>query len=237
VNKVKVFDLPTRIFHWLFVALFIFSFIIAKTVDDDSPVYAYHMLAGFILAILVCLRVVWGFVGSRYSRFSSFRFSLKELKQYFSSIISTKGKQYIGHNPASSYATLGMLGFALGLALTGILMSKGINKHFFEEVHELCAGGLLVTAILHVSGVVLHQIKYRDGIHFSMLSGDKYSQEDKVGIKSSRPILALFFVGLIIALGPCLNHAYDQNTQRLNILGVYLELGEGDHKDEHEDDD
>lgn len=73
------YDLPTRIFHWCFALLFVFSFFIAKVIDDDSALYAYHMLSGILMSLLVILRVFWGFVGTRYARFSSFMLHPKDL--------------------------------------------------------------------------------------------------------------------------------------------------------------
>ena len=71
MNKRLVYDLPMRVFHGIFAALFIVAFLIAKTVDDESAAFSYHMLAGFLLVFTVSLRIIWGFVGSKYSRFSS----------------------------------------------------------------------------------------------------------------------------------------------------------------------
>ena len=55
-----VYDLPTRLFHWLFSGLFLLSFVITKTVDDESLVFSYHMLSGLLLGGLVLWRVFWG---------------------------------------------------------------------------------------------------------------------------------------------------------------------------------
>ena len=65
MKKTKVYDLPTRLFHWLFAGLFLSAFLIAKVIDDDSPSYSYHMLLGVILGMIVFLRIIWGFVGSK----------------------------------------------------------------------------------------------------------------------------------------------------------------------------
>ena len=59
-----VYDLPTRIFHWFFAGLFMMAFIIANTVDDESYVFSFHMIAGLTMTFLVLLRLIWGFVGS-----------------------------------------------------------------------------------------------------------------------------------------------------------------------------
>lgn len=255
MNKTKVYDLPVRIFHWLFAGLFVFSFFVAKVIDDDSALYSYHMLAGFFMTLLVILRIVWGFIGSKHIRLSSFRLSPSELIKYLSLVLSTKSKRYLGHNPASSYAALGMFGFTFGLTLTGILMTKEINKHFFEEVHELCASGFIITAILHVVGVIFHQTKQKDGMIFSMVNGRKKSIEGESGIASRHPMTALVFVGLIITFALYLNQNYESSNQELNFFGAQIKLGEeenkhskkrersnyeledNDHEDEHDDDD
>ncbi len=106
MKKIVVYDLPTRAFHFLFGFLFIFSFSIGKFVDDDSWLYAYHMLSGFLMAFLIVLRILWGFFGTKYARFKSFQLRPKKLVDYFSSIVSGKTKRELGHNPASSYAAI-----------------------------------------------------------------------------------------------------------------------------------
>ncbi len=157
-----VYDLPTRIFHWLFAGLFVTAFLIAKTVDDESPTFSYHMLAGLLLGFTVLLRILWGVVGTKYSKFSSFALHPKSLVAYFSGILSGDKRRWAGHNPASSWATIAMLCFALGLGLTGYLMASG-QKETFEDFHELLANGFLVTVLMHIAGVVLHALRRRDG--------------------------------------------------------------------------
>jgi len=228
MKKIKVYDFPTRIFHWLFAGLFVFAFFIAKVIDDDQPLYAYHKLAGLLVMFLVLLRIVWGLIGSKYAKFSSFRLRPSEVVEYFTSILRTKSKRYIGHNPASSYAALAMFGFAIGLVSTGVLMSKGISKDFFEEIHELCGNGFVIIAIAHVAGVILHRVKHNDGILFSMLNGQKEAVDGKSEITSSRPFVALIFIGLILTFGLYLNKSYNSKTQKLNIFGTQIKLGDGE---------
>lgn len=74
-----IYDLPMRIFHWLFAGLFIAAFLIAKNVDDESPVFSYHMLVGLLLGFTVLMRILWGFVGTKHSKFTSFALHPKDL--------------------------------------------------------------------------------------------------------------------------------------------------------------
>lgn len=228
MNTTRVYDWPTRLFHWSFAGLFIGAFFIAKTFDDDSSAYPYHMMLGMVMASAVFLRVIWGFIGSRYARFSSFALRPFELIQYFKDLIRTKTSRVLGHNPASSWAALMMMGLALGLALTGFLMSKGINKELFEEVHEIFAHAFLVVAIAHVVGVVLHTIRHKDMIGLSMLTGRKTSVNGGVGIESSHPVMGFIFVALVGGFALYLNNSYDPLTRKLNAFGLVLELGEAE---------
>lgn len=222
----RVYDLPLRLFHWSFATLFLVAFIIAKTVDDESIIFTLHMLSGLIMIFLIFLRVIWGIVGTRYSRFSSFRLRPSEFYTYFTSIINSKTKRYLGHNPASSYVSMAMFIFTVGLGVSGILMSQRINKHFFEEIHEICANGFLVTVILHISGVVLHQVKHNDGMLLSMVTGKKESLKDKVEIESNRPLVAIFFIVLVVGFGLYLKNNFDTQSGQLNLFGYSIQLGE-----------
>ncbi len=244
-KKIKAYDLPTRMFHWLFAGFFVFAFVVAKVIDDDSPLYSYHMLAGIFMVFLVMLRVVWGVVGSHYAKFSSFKLSRSELIQYLSNILSSKSKRYLGHNPASSYAAIGMFVFTICLGVTGLLMSKGVGSDFFEEIHELCGNGFVLMVIFHVAGIVFHESKHSDKIILSMITGNKDPVEGAKPIASNSNIVAIFFVGLVVSFALYLNQNYDSNTQKLNLLGLQIELGEDEHEhshdsheyDEEEDDD
>lgn len=81
--KVKAYDLPTRVFHWIFALLFITSYSIVNFVDDESAIYAYHMISGMVIAFMATLRILWGFSGTTYARFSSFMLKPNDLINYF----------------------------------------------------------------------------------------------------------------------------------------------------------
>lgn len=230
--KTKVYDLPTRLFHWLFAGLFIGSFFIAKVYDDESDAYPYHMIFGMLMAVAVMLRILWGVFGSRYARFSSFVLNPKELIEYFKSIFSFNSKIFAGHNPASSWAAVAMICLALGLAATGIAMLQGFYKEVFEEVHEIFANVFFIVVILHVAGIVLHTLKHQDGIGFSMLHGKKDGINSSEGIQKSHTIAGLLFLFIISTVVFHLNRNYDPSTQSLNLFGTKLQLGDSDGGDD-----
>ncbi len=100
MRSTLIYDLPTRLFHWLFSGLFLLSFAIAKTIDDESLVFSYHMLSGLVLGSLVVWRLIWGFVGSEHARFSGFSLNPLHLKDYFLGILSGSKIRWPGHIPA-----------------------------------------------------------------------------------------------------------------------------------------
>jgi cytochrome b len=142
MKRILVWDLPTRLFHWLLAGSFVAAFAIANVVDDDSSTFAVHMLLGAVMGLMVVLRVLWGFVGSRYARFGSFAFGPGDVLAYLKGTVSGEGKRYIGHNPGSSVAIWAMLGLTLGLGVSGALMS---TNEALEEVHEVLAYALLAS--------------------------------------------------------------------------------------------
>lgn len=77
MKRQLVFDLPTRLFHWMFAGLFLTAFVIAKTIDDDSGWFNYHSLAGLTLGFLVLLRIIWGIIGTQHARFTDFALNPK----------------------------------------------------------------------------------------------------------------------------------------------------------------
>lgn len=224
-----VYDLPTRLFHWLFSGLFLLSFVIAKVVDDESLVFSYHMLSGLLLGGLVIWRILWGFIGSSHARFSGFNLNPIDLKDYFLGILSGSKKRWPGHNPASSWAAITMFFLALGLAVSGYLMSTG-NKEAFEDIHEFMANSFIVLVVLHVAGVILHSIRHQDSIALSMVDGKKELAESSQAIPSSKRFAAVVLIALVVSVGLSLFKKFNSQNRTLNVFGQNLQLGENENQ-------
>lgn len=223
-RKELVYDLPTRLFHWCFALLFLSAFGIAKIIDDESRVFTVHMLLGLTLGGIVLWRMVWGVIGSQYARFSQFALHPRELVAYLTGILSKKKEHWTGHNPASSWASLFMMMSGLGLVLSGILMISGIGKEFAEEFHDWFATGFAVLVILHVCGLILHSIQYRDGIAFSMVTGKK--EDVNKPISKVHMGSAAFLLALLLGWAIYLVQNFDPQSQKLRLPGLTLQLGE-----------
>ncbi len=220
MKKHLVYDIPTRIFHWLFAGLFLFAFLVANLTDDETPFFTYHMAAGLLLGFVVSLRLLWGVVGTRYARFSSFVLHPRELFNYFQGVVRAKRQSWTGHNPASSWGTLAMLGFALALAATGYLMGAG-QKEAFEEVHELLAYGFLLVVVAHVLGLAVHLYQHRDGLYLAMINGKKSQVANAFPIKKHF-IAGVCFLILVAAFALYLKSGLDAERGTIQFLGRTL---------------
>lgn len=226
-RETLVWDLPTRLFHVLLAGTFLGAYAVALTVDDESPRFAVHMLLGGLAAFAVALRVVWGFVGSRYARFASFLPGGRALVAYLRGLFErAPATAALGHNPASSVVIFGMLAAVLGTALSGALM--GSYGEAFEEVHEVFAHGTFALAAVHVAGVIVHVLRHRDGLVLGMIDGKKVGPSSEA-IRSSHPLVAAAFIGLTALWGVALVRNYDgaRGTVTLPLIGATLTLGEG----------
>lgn len=232
-SKTMVYDWPTRIFHWLFAILFLGAYLVVQTIDDENPLFSLHMLAGLTIGFLLVLRLFWGLIGTTYARFSSFKMNPVELLQYLKDAAFTKTKRYPGHNPASSYAAVIMFVSAIGLAVTGLMMTGGGENDFLKETHELLSNIFLITVIAHVGGIIYHQIKHSDSLWKSMLDGKKKSILQKAGIPNSKRAAGILFLILTLAWTGYLYTNYDRTAQTLDLFGQKLMLGGDEHESGH----
>lgn len=237
-----VYDAPMRVFHTLFSALFLCAFIIGKTVEHDSGLFPAHMLVGMTISFLVILRIVWGFAGTRHARFSGFALKPNELVAYLKGVFSGDKKRWAGHNPASSWAGLIMMGLALGLGTTGYLMVSSGEFEAYEDIHEILANTFAVVVVLHVAGVVFHSIRHRDWIALSMFDGRKEGVTDSDSIADEKNALGILMVAMVSAFAIFLINGYDRDSQALTVFGNTLQLGEveggqgHDHEHDHDHD-
>ena len=225
MRSTLVYDLPTRLFHWLFSILFLLSFCIAKTVDEDSIIFSFHMLSGILLTGLVLWRILWGFIGTKHSKFSGFNLNPLNLKNYLIGILNGSKKRWVGHNPASSWAAFTLFALALGLGFTGMQMSSG-NKEAFEDIHELLANTFIVVILMHIAGVILHSLKHHDNIALSMIDGKKEILENVESIPSSKKLTAALLLILVIATGAYLFNRFDLQNRTLSVFDSTFQLGE-----------
>lgn len=168
-QRTLVWDLPTRTFHWLLALSFAGAYLTA----ESERLRDVHMLLGYTALGLVVFRLLWGVVGTRYARFTSFPLSPSAVLGYLKSLLAFSPRHYFGHNPAGSWAIIGMLLLVLGLGATGWAQAVEVGPEWLEDVHEGIANAMLALVIVHVVAVLLSSALHRENLVRAMVTGYK----------------------------------------------------------------
>jgi cytochrome b len=235
MKSILVWDIPTRLFHWLFALSFAVAYVTAEA-DGWAGV---HVFSGLLMLGLIALRVIWGVLGSRYARFSSFLFSPVAAFKYLLDTLRGKAERHVGHNPAGSWAIYLLLLLGVGTSVSGL--SLLVVGEQFEDVHEALANGALAIVVVHVIGVIAASFLHRENLPRAMVTGYKEGDEHQA-IRSSRPVSAIVLLALVTAFSAVYWKGWDAQTQSVTLpfLSQPLALGEHDRQGEthgeHDDD-
>jgi len=242
-QRFLVWDLPVRLFHWLLVAGLFGAVIIVYGFGDHSPQFPYHALFGLTIVLMVILRLIWGFAGTKYAKFSSFLYGPGKVIAYLKDVFTNGNTSYVGHNPGSSWAIYVILLCIVMLGITGFRMGQGAKG--VKDFHEFFATLLMLTTGAHILGVIVHTIRKKENITAGMIHGKK-EVEEKDSIASAKPVVAILFVIISLAWGYGVFANYNAATGvvKLPMIGTSLQIGEdekeegkesGKEKQEHEE--
>jgi cytochrome b len=206
-KSVRVWDLPTRVFHWALLACVVGLVITGKigggTID-------WHARLGYAVLTLLLFRLVWGFVGGRWSRFASFIYSPRSLMQYL------KGRAHpdhlVGHNPLGAGSVFAMLLVLAAQISSGLISDDEIsftgplNKWvssadgllatwYHKEVGQFLLLGLVA---LHVAAIVFYLRKKRENLIYPMVVGDKIVDHDATSARDDMGS-RLLALGILVA--------------------------------------
>ena len=179
-QRTLVWDVPTRVFHWLLVLSFSGAFLTAETERYRD----IHVVLGYTLLGLIAFRLLWGFFGTRYAKFRSFLFKPREIVAYLKSIFHGKPVHYVGHNPAGSVAIWLLLMLGILSGVSGVVLFQDVGGDVMEELHEATSNAMLVIVFIHIAGVVVSSLMHRENLVRSMITGFK-SAKPKEGIRRS----------------------------------------------------
>lgn len=223
-----VWDLPIRLFHWIFAGGFLVAAAIALLGGEDSPYLPYHAIIGLVLLLVVCWRILWGLVGSRYARFDSFPLTPGSLASYLKDALTGRGQRHVGLNPASAYITLIMLGLVIGLGVTGVMMGQG--NEGIKNLHELFAYAMLVAIAAHLTGILMHTIRHRENIALTMVHGRKDVAPEAATPSLHAPAALLFLLITAVWAAALVSLSNIQaGSINVPVLGTTLRVGEAEH--------
>ena len=178
-TKVRIWDLPTRLFHWLFAASVIGAVV---TVKVGGSWMDWHLPLGITALVLLAFRIIWGFTGSRYARFANF---IRGPRQTVAYLRAKHDADTAGHNPLGAWSVLALL-LVVGIqALTGLfttdeILTQGPLNQFvsgdvasiMSSIHRFNEKPLFILVGLHLAAITVYAVK---GKHLvpPMVTGDK----------------------------------------------------------------
>lgn len=190
-SLILVWDLPTRLFHWLFAASFAGAWLTAESERWRDV----HILLGYSMLVLLAFRVVWGIGGPRYARFASFAFAPREAIAYLRASLRMQAPRYVGHNPAGSIAIYALLVLAAIVAASG-MAALSDQGDALEDVHEAAAALMLALALAHIAGTLVASVLHRENLVSAMLTGYKHgAPRDAIG--APRRVVAMVLLAAL----------------------------------------
>lgn len=205
-HRIRLWDLPTRLFHWL-LAFLIVAAIVTGKIGGNAMVW--HGRIGLAILGLVAFRVAWGLVGSTYARFASFLPTPSSIAAY------VRGQwRGLGHNPLGALSVLGLLAMIALQVGTGLFTNDDIafrgplfslvDKSFSDaltSLHRLSINGLIVLIVLHLCAIAFYAHVKKDNLVKPMITGWKDVEPGQVSraLDGGGAIAVLFSLGVAVA--------------------------------------
>jgi cytochrome b len=206
-REVKVWDAPTRVFHWLLVAMVGVAWLSS---EEEGFAFLVHTWAGYTILAALIFRLAWGFIGGAYARFSSFLRSPATTLSYVRQFVALKPPHFIGHNPLGGWMVVALVAVLALIVMSGLFAKGeeglagvwagsaiGLSAHDWYEVHELMFNLLLALIGLHIVGVIVDQLLSRDNLIRAMITGNKR-------VSAQEPTLSAATVGVMRAVAVAL---------------------------------
>lgn len=175
----RVWDLPTRIFHWTLAALVVFS---VTSVKFGGLWLEWHMRSGYAILTLLAFRVLWGFAGSRTARFGDFVRGPRAVL----AALRGRSDQHDGHSAAGGWSVLAMLAVLLAQAATGLFANdgsfmegplarfvSGASSDFASTIHRYGEWALYTMVGLHLAAIAYYGAVRRKPLVRAMVTGDR----------------------------------------------------------------
>jgi cytochrome b len=187
-RQISVWDPLVRVGHWVLVLGFATAYLSGD--EEAGASNALHAWSGYLVGVVVVLRVVWGFIGSLHARFSDFAYSPAQAARYLIDLVKGKAGRYLGHSPAGGAMVIALLICLAGTVATGLMAYAEQGKgplagmtsmlaapsradDALEELHGVLANVTLALVGLHVLGVGIASIVHRENLVRSMIYGRK----------------------------------------------------------------
>lgn len=221
LKPVRVWDLPTRSFHWALAACVIFSIVSAK-IGGNAMVW--HFRCGYLIFTLLTFRLVWGLFGGHWSRFASFIYPPSTTLRYLRGQSRPDEHHNVGHNPLGAFSVFALLAILLLQVASGLFaddeiasagpltsLVSGASVNLATKWHTNYGQWLIIAlVVLHIAAIVFHVVKKKHPLLRAMLDGDKLlaagvpASQDNLRSRSAALVLAALcalLVTWVVGLG------------------------------------
>jgi len=186
---VRVWDLPTRLFHWILAACVVGSVVSAKI---GGGAMLWHFRFGYVVLTLLAFRLLWGFVGGRWSRFGAFVYAPATSLRFLRGRSEPHEHHHVGHNPLGAWSVLALLGMLVVQVSTGLIAddeiaNNGPLSRYVATATSLAATSwhktygqwiIIALVVLHVAAIAFYWFRRRQNLVAPMLHGDKLLTKD-----------------------------------------------------------
>jgi cytochrome b len=207
IVSVKVWDAPTRLFHWAIVLL-----LGASWLTESRGWMELHMLSGYSMLALLLFRLAWGFVGSDTARFGRFLHSPIVALNHLSRLHRREPDTEIGHNAAGGWMVLVMLLLLMvqvgtGLCANDDIMTEGplfnyVGKEWSDwltHIHALNFLYLKIAVGLHLLAIATYAVLKRHNLVRPMITGSKRLPPGTKAPRLANPLWALVLFAVVAA--------------------------------------
>lgn len=210
---IKVWDLPTRLFHWTLVTTVTTALITGFIAPEWWM--GLHAAAGYLLVVLIVFRIVWGIYGSEYSRIASFAYPPRQVADYLKGVLMLRPEHHIGHNPAGAMMIFALMAALTLLTVTGLMVLGGEEGQgplqsvvtyktgsAAKDVHSILSYLLLLMIGGHLAGVLVESLLMKDNLVRAMITGKKRIADDEPhpAHRDARPKKAAAVIAAVVVL-------------------------------------
>ena len=156
-KRMMVWDSPIFITHWLLA----FCFVGAILTQESEKFRLVHVTLGYTMVGIVGFRLIWGFIGSKYARFTTIKPRFLRVRENIQAILSGNKEFSIGLNAIGFVAAYLLMGLVLLVSASGYLVFNEIGPELISEIHELVGNLLITVVVVHVGSIVLNAIYQR----------------------------------------------------------------------------
>ncbi|MDT8376104.1 MAG: cytochrome b/b6 domain-containing protein [Mariprofundaceae bacterium] len=189
-RHIQVWDPLVRIFHWSVAGCFIIAYLL------EDEMLRLHLLMGSIVLGLVIFRLIWGVMGTEYSRFTDFACSIRDINRHLHDLVRLRPAHHTGHTPVGGIMIFVLLAGLLMLCLSGVMLYALENSSapfallmseatpgmilVIENSHGLIADTLALLIVFHIAGAVLESVLQKENLIRAMVTGYKTERKENL---------------------------------------------------------